>query len=459
MRFPSFIWASIGKRYSCPSRKSICPAFQLVRYRGTGCARDPRPATGHVRHAACTQVSKISPPAATQEAYKSIPQPLRFTIRNIPPISLLALPTKMTTTMRIQAHTQTTAGVSYGPQHLACRLPEPEKGEIQHSDHYPVTAGAPAVCKPLLPKQAVDVETIRNVLMSFLREMNTPFPTITYSPSFAESSSLEALRLGFQVAHVRSPEFQRALQPSSAACLILYPHLAEQARFWICIYTACVIHFDDIALQGGVEVFADFNAAFLASRTQRHPLLDDFARLLRMAGDHFSATCANLIITNTLDYITALILEHEQRDMLVHNDAVSYPEYLRSLTGIARPYALFLFPPHIPVQDYIQILPDMIHYLEDVNDIFSFYKEELEGEVNNLVSLIAKVTSGPNEGNKIEALKYLVERSVSGARRIAKVLESKPEAHAIVTKNFLVGYIGVYALSRQRYKLDDLDLA
>ncbi|KAF8897324.1 hypothetical protein BD779DRAFT_1490231 [Infundibulicybe gibba] len=190
----------------------------------------------------------------------------------------------------------------------------------------------------------------------FLRELDTPFPNLQYEPHFAQDACREALKLGFSSSHVYSPEFQRAVQPSAAMCMTVYPHLPLPSQYYICLYTTCAIYFDDLALRDA-SVVREFNALFLGNRKQHHPLLDAFAILLRTTSEHFSDICAAMIITSTLDYISALIVEQEQQDAVVHTAAANYPSYLRYLTGVARPYSLFLFPPNIPLQTYIQVLP------------------------------------------------------------------------------------------------------
>lgn len=46
--------------------------------------------------------------------------------------------------------------------------------------------------------------------------------------------------------------------------------------------------------------------------------------------------------------------------------ASSYPRYLRTLMGVAAPYAIFMFPPHISLDVYIQVLPNLVEYICDI---------------------------------------------------------------------------------------------
>ncbi|KAF8878461.1 isoprenoid synthase domain-containing protein [Infundibulicybe gibba] len=296
-----------------------------------------------------------------------------------------------------------------------------------------------------------EVDAIRGILVQFLRELDMPFPNPQYDHQFAQAACNEALRLGFPSTHLYSPEFQRAFQLGVAMCVTLYPHLSISRRYYICVYTACVAYLDNLGLEGATVV-GEFNMLFLRNKKHMHPILDGFAILLRATHEHFSENTASMIITSTLDYISSLIIEYDQQDMMVHTAATNYPGYLRYLTGIGRSFALFFFPPHIPLRTYVQIIPDMMRYIDDVNDIFSFYKEELAGETSNKVCLVARVRGC----TKLEAMEHLAQVSIDGARRMAVVLEFHPEACALARKYLVQGYVGFHALSRERYKLDDL---
>jgi hypothetical protein len=50
----------------------------------------------------------------------------------------------------------------------------------------------------------------------------------------------------------------------------------------------------------------------------------------------------------------------------VNECATNYPRWIRTMTGVATPSVIFTFPPDIPLATYIQILPDMVNYINDV---------------------------------------------------------------------------------------------
>lgn len=46
--------------------------------------------------------------------------------------------------------------------------------------------------------------------------------------------------------------------------------------------------------------------------------------------------------------------------------APRFPEFNRRLSGLSRAYCIMVFPPHLDLKIWIQVLPDLIHYCDHV---------------------------------------------------------------------------------------------
>jgi hypothetical protein len=129
------------------------------------------------------------------------------------------------------------------------------------------------------------------------------------------------------------------------------------------------------------------------------------------------------------------------------------------------------FPRDLDIKEWIQIMPDAGHWtlcVKYVNaavspptvnlrpgiasDLLSFYKEELEGEDINFVSMSAKAKGI----SKIEVLRQLADDHVECYRRGINLLQSSPKALEAF-KNYCAGYVTCHAVG-PRYKLDQLCL-
>lgn len=96
-----------------------------------------------------------------------------------------------------------------------------------------------------------------------------------------------------------------------------YAHLDNKStQIFIALYTAFLIYLDDV-FQHDVEHVYCFNERFILCQAQDDPVLDGFASLLREFPQHFGRVVSNIMITSTLNLVTALLLEHETQDMKV----------------------------------------------------------------------------------------------------------------------------------------------
>lgn len=100
-----------------------------------------------------------------------------------------------------------------------------------------------------------------------------------------------------------------------------------------------------------------------------------------------------------LEFFSANLVEMECGDGLrPQRSTPSFlRHYLRLKTGICEPYALFIFPSDVlaqagdDVHAPLAATPDIMTWIDDVNDIMSFYKESVVGdEQDNVVNLHAR---------------------------------------------------------------------
>ncbi|KIJ58814.1 hypothetical protein HYDPIDRAFT_33777 [Hydnomerulius pinastri MD-312] len=106
------------------------------------------------------------------------------------------------------------------------------------------------------------------------------------------------------------------------------------------------------------------------------------------------------------------------------------------MSGASEAYGLLAFPLDVPMDAYIQPLPDLATFINNTNDVLSFYKEELNGESVNRISLLAAC----RPCSKGEVLLQLADVAVETHDNVLHILELHARATA------------------PRYKLDDPDL-
>ena len=96
-----------------------------------------------------------------------------------------------------------------------------------------------------------------------------------------------------------------------------YRHLPDiDAQVYVALYTAFLIYTDDV-FHTNIDAVLYFNDRFVHGEPQADAAMDSFAELLHQIPKRNGRVVANMMITSTLNLVTALILEHETQGMPV----------------------------------------------------------------------------------------------------------------------------------------------
>ncbi|KIK54856.1 hypothetical protein GYMLUDRAFT_176524 [Collybiopsis luxurians FD-317 M1] len=169
---------------------------------------------------------------------------------------------------------------------------------------------------------------------------------------------------------------------------------------------------------------------------------------------YWDPPCANAMSSSALDFVTGTLMEDkaEVQQMRLHPEARNWPKFLRTKTGISAMFAHSIFPktayPDLAI--YAQALPDIEDFLSFVNDLFSYYKEELAGEDTNYVAIRAKVSANP----PLRVVSDLVDEVTRYHEDILAMLSDHPQA-VRRWREFVQSYLGFH-LSVSRYRLSEL---
>ncbi|KAF4585145.1 terpene cyclase [Pleurotus pulmonarius] len=168
---------------------------------------------------------------------------------------------------------------------------------------------------------------------------------------------------------------------------------------------------------------------------------------------YFHPLAANAIVIGFQEFINGTIMENMARSILpISTSAPSFPEYVRLKSGAPAPYAFWLFPrdSHPDVRTYIQAIPDLMAFINRVNDILSLYKEELAGEDDNYVHMRSTLSSR----NIVDTVKEICDETIAEMDRITVTLSHDPAAQATF-QGYVSGYLRFH-FSTTRYRLEDL---
>ncbi|KAJ3562901.1 hypothetical protein NP233_g9290 [Leucocoprinus birnbaumii] len=292
-------------------------------------------------------------------------------------------------------------------------------------------------------------EQIAKVLSAYLADCNVHSPyNFQLDKAYHDDCFADAKSRGIDIQVVK-----KHLEIGIAFGDTAYRHIKNYStRIFIGVWTALLVHIDDF-----FEEYADGIKEFASrfSRQEPHtvPVLNQMADMSRELNDHWDTISANMILAAMLDYLTATMIENNIEGMEVRSKmAPGFPQFMRTLSGISKGYCVQVFPRDLDMKEWIQAMPDLWHFADFTNDILSFYKEELNGESVNFVSISANAKGV----TKVEALKQLADHTAGCYQRCSKLLQSSPEALSAF-RDFCVGEIVFHFLS-PRYKLHELQL-
>ncbi|KAK0501343.1 hypothetical protein EDD18DRAFT_1142386 [Armillaria luteobubalina] len=170
---------------------------------------------------------------------------------------------------------------------------------------------------------------------------------------------------------------------------------------YIVLYIACFFYFDDKFIP---EYSTSDNVARISFACMIGKSL--FCYLMTEAPKCFpNHPASNIVITGTLNFVTAASLDYRTQGMKMPASAKRYTTFTRNISGIADVMGVFIFPASVPVTAYIAAIPDLMVFMLSANDVLSFYKEEIAGEELNRISLLAIC----DNSTKINVLRRLVD--------------------------------------------------
>lgn len=228
------------------------------------------------------------------------------------------------------------------------------------------------------------------------------------------------------------------------------------------IFTTYVSTVDDI----GTEIKDDlkqFSVQLLANEPQKSKFLQCFVNWLKSnCNQLFGQYGGDIVIKSVLDFISVSYYEMEQENN-VHSGSSYCPTspslalHIRTKSALPEAYSFFAFPEdRYPEKDYLPkyspVIPDPMHFICYVNDIMSFWKEQLAGEKFNFIHI-----SRNSQGVSLEqTLRTMCCETIDVMQRI-RALASCEDQMLEDLENLMHGYI-LFHLGTPRYKLGRLEI-
>ncbi|EIN04069.1 terpenoid synthase [Punctularia strigosozonata HHB-11173 SS5] len=295
----------------------------------------------------------------------------------------------------------------------------------------------------------VDLDEVCATIRAFLARCQVPYPKVDYDQEFDRLTreDLVRRRCPLSGSHSVAPYVEASVWIASKA----YGHIPLETQIFVCVYTVLLIYLDD-TYSDDTAGLDDFNTRFVLGQEQRDPTLRCVDEFIREIPQRYPPVTANIIVTSTLNLMTALLLENRTKGMPLRAGAVRYPYFARVMSGASEAYALFVFPSDMLVTNFVQAIPEIMVYLNCGNDVFSFFKEALAGETVNHVSVAARL----HRISKNESLRRIADETAISHERSQQILAPFPPALEAYMA-FSHGYVAFHAGS-ERYRLSEAGL-
>ncbi|OCH89694.1 terpenoid synthase [Obba rivulosa] len=292
----------------------------------------------------------------------------------------------------------------------------------------------------------VSISTVaKATITSFLERLNVVVPTYERD-----------LQLEQRVAEITKSWTFRLPRPSIVTAITLtitaYLHIQDlDTRALITLFTAIATTMDSPEVLNSLAADLFHGSFAIGSIQQDSGMLGEFARCLSAAWKCYPRFAASAIMTSSLNFVDASIMENTSSDIAVRPGALAFVEHRRIKTGAAEAYAHFIwdkaqFP---DVAEYVQAIPDANLYVDYVNDILSFYKEELAGETPTYIQDRALACGQ----SRLAALHNVIDDTIAAVERVRTILGEGCARDA--WEGFVAGYIGFH-MSCPRYRLSEV---
>ncbi|KAH9949258.1 hypothetical protein B0H21DRAFT_820260 [Amylocystis lapponica] len=255
---------------------------------------------------------------------------------------------------------------------------------------------------------------------------------------------------------MRNWSYEEVIRPHVITAITLaitaYAHItAIETKLCIVLFTAVILSLDDPAIMDSVASREFHYNVCAGELLGDNGLFGQLVKLLRGMWEHYPRYSASAISSSALQFVNMTLLENETKSAVLSGSARLFLEHRRTLSATAEAYGCFIwektrFP---DVTAYMQAIPDTMLLVGYINDILSFYKEEIAGETGNYIRDRASLSSM----TALEMLREVIDETVAAMERIRVILGEGPARDA--WEGFAAGYINGHTKCL-RYRLQEI---
>ncbi|KAJ5647290.1 hypothetical protein N7490_003662 [Penicillium lividum] len=307
----------------------------------------------------------------------------------------------------------------------------------------------------LCPDSTVLKSDYERVVCDFLQNVSYEIPAFEYRHEL--KAKVESRMREANVPDELIQRLQGVILTAVGITQAAYAFIPFHLQEIIALYAAITIGIDDLA-EDIPSPLRSYAGQVVRGEEHDHILLTALTQWLsKYAQSVFGVFSGDMIIKATVDFISASYYELDGPIISKTVQATDFAEYFRYKSGDSEGFAFMLFPEEVfPedqfLRDYLPAMPYIIRYMNFVNDILSFYKEELCLDRANFIHAHAS----ESQTGVLESLQQIADCSVRTFQDIRRILSGNPRLQK-AAEQFLHGYLAFH-LGQRRYRLIELDI-
>ncbi|KUJ09761.1 terpenoid synthase [Mollisia scopiformis] len=294
----------------------------------------------------------------------------------------------------------------------------------------------------------VSVADYKNLIQTFLRSASFKLPAFEGDELFTQKV------LSFCLSQdLPSASIPATAATASAAAKYFYPSHPPPTQFLLAKFLALTLIIDDLG-EDILDGMKNYRTKLLLRQPIGTKAVQSLFDVVSEAGEIYGGWAADMLFKSCLEYLSANALEVEQKGRLHPlRSTPNFAAYLRVKSGIGESFAMLIFDECKEGCEYLVLVPELMRFMEDVNDMMSFYKECMVGdEQENSLCLHAR-----SKGQSL--LRSLEEYRTSALACMERIrdLLTENEGLRMRVEEFMMGYMGFH-YTDSRYRLGELGL-
>lgn len=303
----------------------------------------------------------------------------------------------------------------------------------------------------------VTLSAYKEIITEFLHQADFKLPTFVQDDAFEQ----EVIDLCL-AQELPAKQMEVIAKLGAATAKFFYPKHPRELQLELGKFTALAFTIDDLGY-----MFPEALRTYRTRLVTGQPMDAKIMRSLltqahELSQQYYDTFDGDMIVKAVLEFFSSNLVEIERGHKLCPNEnSPNFTNYFRLKSGVAEPFSYFIFPSvrsrHLGDCAHLPIIPDLMAFMDDVNDLMSFYKESMVGdERDNAIYMHAKARG---QGLTQALLDYR-DTSLKLIGRIRAFAAGTNEESGLQDQvdEFLNGYMAFH-LTYPRYRLSELSLS